>query len=156
MRLLAAALFATISASTTSCDVGGIFGPGNSRERRELLQHERAWDARGITDYSYRLERDCFCSADIRTPMRVVVRHGLVVSAVYLPSGDAVPSAILQHVPSVDGLFDIIRDAIGRDAHELRVTYDRERDYPALIEVDYDVGVADDESSYRASELLVW
>jgi hypothetical protein len=52
----------------------------------------------------------------------------------------------------VEGLFDILRDAIVRDAHVIEVTYDVETGVPIKFWIDYAENIADEELGFRVTE----
>jgi hypothetical protein len=52
---------------------------------QELTSHEKLWNDRGINNYDYTLERQCFCPEDWRGPVNIQVRNGTAVSVtIYL------------------------------------------------------------------------
>jgi hypothetical protein len=53
----------------------------------------------------------------------------------------------------VDGLFDLLEDAVERRAEEMRVSWDPARRYPTRVWIDYDDRVADEELGFTAAEL---
>lgn len=53
----------------------------------------------------------------------------------------------------MERLFDEIARAIDQHAAALAVSYDPVRGYPVTIDIDRDFRIADEEVSYRASEL---
>jgi hypothetical protein len=74
---------------------------------------------------------------------------GVVVSAVYVEDGS--PAEV--GFPTVDGLFDVLEEAVRRDAHRVDVTWDPETGVPVDLYVDYDENVADEETGYRVTEI---
>jgi hypothetical protein len=57
--------------------------------------------------------------------------------------------------PDVEGLFDIIDDAIERRAAQLLVQYDPDLGHPITIRIDYSRLTADDEVEYLISDFEV-
>ena len=45
----------------------------------------------------------------------------------------------------INGLFEVIQDAIDDEADQITVSYDSELGYPTNIEIDYNVNAIDDE-----------
>lgn len=127
---------------------GDITGP-----RGELDAARRLWARRGLTSYDYTVEQMCYCDQVTVRPTVVTVLNGVVHSAYHLPDRSAVAPEHLQRFPTVESLFATVQRAIDRKADRLEVTYDRERGYPTLIDVDYSTGVADDEYRVRARNL---
>jgi hypothetical protein len=105
----------------------------------------------GITDYTYRFQRLCFCSSF--DPVILDVQDGVVVSVEDATTG--VP--IIPHSDdiylTIDGIFEAIQDAEHRNAHSLTVEYHPTLGYPTAVDIDYDLQMIDDEMSLRASDL---
>ena len=73
----------------------------------------------------------------------------------YLEHGEE-QTYVLDEIPdtfkTVDQLFEIIEDATSR-AEMLEVSYDQEKGYPNTINIDYSSDIADEEVSFRLSDL---
>ena len=136
--LLAAALAGT----TGACEYA--LGPDGSRTR-ELERARDRWRREAPRDYRYDFELHCFCGADLHRPVTVFVRNGAVYDATYADDGRPVPTAYLQYYRTIDGLFEIIGDAINRRADFIDVDYDSRYGYPRFADIDYERRTADDE-----------
>lgn len=113
------------------------------------------WEVLELKDYDYQYQRQCFCLFDYVRPMAVRVRDGAVVSVVYADEeGGPVAEKIAADVPTVDGLFDLLREGVDGNAASLRATYDEERGYPLEAFIDYDLRIADEELGFIASNLV--
>jgi hypothetical protein len=126
-----------------SCD---SLGP----ERDDLERARARWEATRPANYQYAVERLCFCYPV--GAARVTVEWDEVTSVVFLeeaPEGFE-PSADLY--PSVDGLFDILEDAVESGAHSISVTYDPETGVPVEFFIDYSENIADEELGMRVTE----
>ncbi len=137
-------LSATLSLGLLGC------GDGTSPVSQLLeLQANRAkWQRAALSSYTLVLQESCFCA--YTQPVRLYVVNDVIVRA--LPfSGDTAVSPTF--FPTVDRLFAFIDDAITRHAAVLRVTYDPALGYPVEIVYDGAVNVADDEITYRLSDL---
>lgn len=139
---------AALSTLLLSC---GSLGPGDGR-LIELLGHQARWNTRGPGSYVYAVERLCFCPEEYRGPVRVRVQDGVAVERVYVASGLAVPPAIADAFPTVDGLFELLRSAIDADAFEVRVTYDPTLGVPIDLWIDYNEMTADEELGMQVIE----
>ena len=112
------------------------------------------WEEAGLDDYDYQYQRQCFCLFDYVRPMAVQVRGGAVVSVVYADEeGGPVAEEIAAEVPTVDGLFALLQEAVDGNAASLRATYDEELGHPLDVFVDYDFRIADEEQGFIASNL---
>lgn len=122
---------------------------GNDEEDSALRRAEQRWSRAGVQDYQVVVQNLCFCG--YTRPVRITVRFGAVVSRVDAETGEPVPT-YGENVRDIAGLFDLIRDAIAQDAHELDVTYDATYGFPTLITIDYIRNAVDDELTVRTSE----
>ena len=115
-------------------------------------QYEKAlkrWEASGPNDYIATMERRCFCAAEARGPVRVTVSGTTVLSRVYEDTGEAVPSEFASLFPTVDGLFDIIDDALDRGAYDVQAFYDPLAGVPFSFYIDYDQNTVDEELGFQ-------
>ncbi|MDA0329187.1 MAG: DUF6174 domain-containing protein [Gemmatimonadetes bacterium] len=131
----------------------GTLGLGSS-VLDELERNQERWERVAPAAYQYAVERLCFCGLEARGPVRVTVVGSAVSSRVYVDSGDPVPANFGESFPTVPGLFDILRDAIDRDAHEIRVTYDPETGVPIDFWIDYLEMAIDEELGIRVTEAV--
>lgn len=139
------ALLVSLTAVVACSDVTG--------PKAELAEARERWKARRITQYEYNLQRICFCLEEATRAVTIRVQGGVVTGAWYLSDQSPVPSANLKNYPTVEGLFETIEEAIGRNAARLDVEYDRATGHPTRIDIDYDQRMADDEIFIRAWEL---
>ena len=144
-RLSMAAILVTLAGGCSD------LGPDETLQE-ELERAQRSWAAEGPEAYVYGVERICFCGLESRGPVRVRVEAGVVTERAYVESGEPVPSALADLFPSVEGLFDLVRDAISMGAHTVRVTYDPELGVPVDLWIDYHAQVADEELGMRVAE----
>jgi len=128
--------------------------PTGPSDREQLLQARARWDANGSDSYSFEINRGCFCVLGGRL-VEVTVQDGAVVAAQYLDSKGPVDATLLGYVPTVPDLFDLIQDAIDRQAVSFVASYDPVYGYPTSIEIDYSATTADDELRYTARALIL-
>ena len=117
----------------------------------ELSAARRRWAAQAPPAYEVVLFRSCECLQEGSGPVLVRVRNGTVEARQYVSTGNAVSSTYESVFPNVEGLFEIVADALRRDADRLEVRYDPVLSYPTRIVVDYDRIVADDEFTLTAT-----
>ncbi|NND70241.1 MAG: hypothetical protein HKN43_01550 [Rhodothermales bacterium] len=124
-----------------------LFGDGNDtfQTSREL------WLSQGLDHYRYEITIGCFCTIAGDTPARVTVLDDSVSAAIRLRDNVDISSQQLAFIPSIEKLFDIIREATGGEADEIEVTYDRQRGFPTSVSIDYIKDAVDDEISYSIS-----
>lgn len=141
-RAALVALVAVLSACNPFSPLG--------REKDELEAARRVWRNQGLTSYEFRVEHGCFCVA--RGAALVRVQDGRPVSVTYVETGAPVtPDPFLPL--TVEGLFDVIGDAIEEEADRVDVSYDSALGYPLTIAIDFDPRIADEEQYYQASNL---
>lgn len=132
----------------------GLLGSGRNEEvQRELNRNRRQWEAQGLEDYRYVARRGCFCPSEVVAPVVVEVRGGEVVARTYQESGEPVESTYAGLWPSLDGVFDIVQDAIDREAAQITVEYHSDLGYPQSIAIDYQENAVDEELAFTAGEL---
>jgi hypothetical protein len=137
---------ALLLAALAGCDVVG--GDIDNFQRDKLSQARTQWDGKNVASYSYILELECFCApASELKPVLVTVQNGAAASLQYWNEDPAkrtpAPAATFGAYDTVEELFDVVEDAIERDADVLQVGYDPEFGFPQIINVDYQVGGSD-------------
>ena len=148
--LFALLLVAGGCASTT------VSGP-SSAERIAYLTARARWEERGVVRYSWVFQRGwCECLPEWTRAMYVEV-DGPAEVRVYdavtrEPITDGRSSA---EPPTVAYVFDVIADAIARNAYRLRVEYHPVYGHPTLVDVDYHRTMVDDEFRIETRELVV-
>ena len=121
--------------------------------RDELNDARRRWQSQGLTTYAYAITRSCECQIEYTRKAWVQVVNGTVTAAHFFPDFTPVPPTLLPGYPTIDALFDMIDNALDRDAPRLVVEYDRDLGYPTLFDVDYHSQMVDDELVVRVSDL---
>lgn len=137
-----------LSLASAGCS-GGILGVG---EGGELQVNRSRWQAAGIVDYTYQVDRGCFCG--FAGPHEIQVRDGLIVAVIDLRDGSAVEAQFFDFFDTVEDLFDIIERAIANQAAVLEVDYHVQLGYPTRIELDGALNVADDELTVTVSRFV--
>lgn len=154
-RRIARCGVATLVAATLSaCSPTGPDPDDHEELRAELERSRRLWREQGVDDYELVLERLCFCPPELVEPVVVDVRDGRITAVVVAETGVPVDPELAGFFPDVEGLFDVIEDAIDRDAHAVAVTFDPDTGVPLAIDIDYDAQIADEELSFRVLDLI--
>lgn len=136
--------FAAVLVAGAACS--DTTGPG--------IEHERAtirWEKAGLEDYSFIYDQLCFCA--FTGPHRVTVEDGTVVDVIRLPGSMTVGSTEPDYFPTIDDLFDRLRDAAERDPVKFDISYDEELGYPVRADVDISEQIVDEEYSFEVREL---
>lgn len=134
--------------AVASCDSQG---PGIAF-LEELSRSRARWSSVGPSDYTYAVERHCFCGFAV-TPVRVTVSDGVVTERRFVESGELIPAEIDVLFPSVDGLFEVLFDAVERDAYSIKATFDPDTGVPLVIAIDYEFNVSDEELGFLVTEV---
>jgi hypothetical protein len=137
----------TLLGTATAC---GILDPDDGA-RSDLEVARERWEQVRPQSYSMVLTRMCFCAPEGIGPVRIQVVGTTATERVYVDSGEPVPENLAPHFPTVDGLFDVLLDAMARDAHQIQVTYDGDTGIPADLWIDYEANVADEELGYQVT-----
>ncbi len=144
-RVVPTALLAA-TVSSAGC-VSGLLRP-----QQEALDTGRArWEAARVTSYTFRFERSCYCATPWVRPMRIQVRDGAVVEAVFADDGEPLPAEI--EPPTIELLFDEVQSAIDREAHSIMASYDPVLGYPTDVSIDLIEEAVDEEMAFRVPSL---
>ncbi len=110
-----------------------------------LDRHRAAWKESGIFGYAYEYIVLCECPDSREEPIRVGVDSGKTKYVAYAESRETPLTIVPLRLHSIEGLFEIIQDAITDDMDHIAVSYDKEKGYPTKIEIDYRSNAIDDE-----------
>jgi hypothetical protein len=133
-----------ITLSAAGC--GDVLGP-------ELDEHEAAralWTLTNADDYLFEFRRSCFCGSDFVRLVRIEVLDGVVSSAVYVDTEEPIAEP-LSSAPTIEDLFDEIRDALDGTAFSVTADYDADMGYPIRVSIDYIENAIDDEMAFDVS-----
>lgn len=130
----------------------GLLEPDPWDDRRDALERGRAkWAAAAIETYGYTLQRDCFCG--FYGEFRVVVQGDAVAEVVAVATGERVEPPAPDVIPTVEGLFATVEEAIEEEVDQLEVRYHAALGYPTLISIDWERHAVDDELVLTAGDL---
>jgi hypothetical protein len=110
----------------------------------------RAWEESRPSAYTYTLQRTCGgCSAERRRPVVITVRDGAVTERRYASDGAAVPAGEAAFFPTIDGLFDELRQLLTIDTTARQVAFDGSRGYPRSVLIDPSPSRGEDEEGWQ-------
>ncbi|KAL7519981.1 hypothetical protein ACHAWX_004737 [Stephanocyclus meneghinianus] len=126
----------------------------------ELDAHRATWNAfvGKSKNYDMSFERICFCPEQWRGPFAMRVRDGNVQSATYTSEAmreSTVDPDMLRGLLTVDGVLDKIQQGLDRRYVDLQVTYNETAGYPASFYSDMSKRIADDEMTFRISDVVL-
>ncbi len=116
-----------------------------------LNRARKTWEAAQFTHYRFTYSRNCFCTRETRGPFVIEVNDGRVIHATYESSGVAVPVTKLEDLPTVNDVFVLIAEEIGRNPEVFSVEYDSMLGFPVKVQSDPVRGIADDEYTIELS-----
>lgn len=170
------AVILVLSLALGACGGGGSSGSGGGRNdiatvetnapplnpptggggSQDPVDENRArWNAAGIANYDFTLQRTAFTIPLYVEPVTLQVRAGQVISRTFANTGLPVAPQDANWWPHIDGLFDIIEAARDQPADVLTVTWDPQYGYPTFADIDGDTGLGDDEHSFRVTGFVV-
>jgi uncharacterized protein DUF6174 len=110
------------------------------------------WPAFDTDDYSYTLRITCFCP-DAGQPLRVTVRDGKAVAAVFIHGGRGHAAGDDAGHWNRVSIADVIDAANDERAYRVRVRWPEGQAYPSSVYVDLNANGADDEISYSVRDV---
>jgi hypothetical protein len=140
---------ALVSALLAACaPVFGSTTPSPSSE----AEYRAIWDANHRADYSYTIERTCFCLP--LGPLDVTVQAGQVTSILTTRGKELQPDdpRLAAYPISIDALFDYVAKA-EQESDRSQAGYDPTLGYPAVVEVDWDSSIPDDNITIEVTDL---
>lgn len=117
----------------------------------EMKENRQLWRSQRLKNYQYIYQQQCFCTPPSNTPLKVSVKNDKITEVVDLNNNQII--ADLTFPKSIDELFNIIKDAIQRNADEILITYDQTLGYPTRVAIDYQKILADEEVTYTVENL---
>lgn len=148
-RRLASISCVALAVSLTGCD---LVGPDDRFEAiRDLARAHDLWVDAGIADYELRLRRSCFCPIEYLGPVILTVEGDSVTAAVYEADGEPVPADLMEVFPTVEGLFEVLAEALASRAERIDVSYDPSLGYPRDLYIDRAAFIADEEFGFTAT-----
>ena len=131
-----------------------LAGESSAGPQVVLDQALALWAANSTSDYTFEFNWVCFCIREWVSPVTLSVSGGEVVSAVFVESGEPVTDVNqLASYETIDGLFQLLQDAIDQSAESIQVEFDPIDGYPVSAFIDYDARMADEERGFSASNL---
>ncbi|MBD2205832.1 hypothetical protein H6G33_27020 [Calothrix sp. FACHB-1219] len=117
-----------------------------SLNQRKLQFNRRLWEKQNILNYRYTFSNGCFCIPDARGPVVIEVRNGKTRSITSVETGLPVTNPeFFANYNTIPKLFNVIQDAIARQAFNLDVNYSARYGHPTQINIDYNAQIADEE-----------
>lgn len=142
----------TFRFNDATLDVKELLNQGTTDPARQAYETNlQKWQGSGIDDYSFTLQRSCFCPGDTTKPVNINVENGQVVSATFADTGEPLPADLSYNSLTIDDLFKQVGDALDSGAERVDVTYDPTYGYPTSIYIDRSSRIADEEVGFTVS-----
>ena len=124
--------------------------------KAELTSAMARWDSEGSDTYTLQYTLRCECPENAR-PIHLEVKNGVMESSRFLDSGEEATAAQGSYVvEDIDGLFDLVQDALEVKAYSLYVEYYSAWGVPAYIRITYAHNVADSELLMEVHSLALF
>jgi Family of unknown function (DUF6174) len=118
------------------------------------LEGRALWASKNLSNYSYTLQRSCFCEAGIAKAMRLEVRNSTLSSVKYVDSGlDVTENNLRPNIFKIEAFFDLIDSTFARGGTVEPLSFDSAFGYPTRMNVDPIPDAADDGTDYFLSDL---
>jgi hypothetical protein len=118
----------------------------------EVREAERLWQQAGPPATYSMVVRRVTVADPLPRPIRLHVSGNRITAATYL-DGEPVPQAIRDQQRTVEGLFQYIRELIGRRPAHLEFEFHRQYGYPTEIRVDFDRSRFDDDIQILVTDM---
>ncbi len=131
---------------------GGSINNAFGGDSQESLNTSRAlWESKGPKEYKMEFSWQCFCPQDYTDKVIIeIAADGSIKSVVRQRDGQALPSSDHERYMNVDGLFNLLQEAIDKKAYKIDVGYHPELGYPTHAFIDYANNVIDEERGFDA------
>lgn len=132
-----------------------LLNQGNTDPARQDYENNlQKWQGSDLENYSFTLQRNCFCRGDAIRPVNIEVENGKVKSAVFADTGEPLPADVDFNSLTVDDLFKQIGEAFDSGAEKVDVKYDPTYGYPTSIYIDRSSMIADEEVGFTISNFV--
>ncbi len=115
------------------------------------------WEGNGYHNYRYEFRWRCFCTR-INDWVEVTVRNDTVFRIVNLESEEAYENEWAwqrEDFRTIDGLFDLIREARDKPADSITAAYDASKGFPVKVDIDWNRGLIDEEIGFEIRKVIV-
>ena len=117
---------------------------------REARNQEKIWNEKNITNYSFTLRINCYCTPERNGPHRIKVVNNKIVTV----NGQSYNPEITGTLPTVSELFEIIKLKLSQKPFQESITYDPTLGHPTSVYFDMDERIADEEVGYIIENLV--
>ena len=121
----------------------------------KLDQNRKKWTSAMVSNYELNFRWKCYCPEEFVEPVNISVRENRIVDVAFL--ADDIPFTIigLWRYQTVDKLFDLLQEAIDKNAYNISVDYHSELGYPVRASIDYEEYTVDEEKGFEIDSLII-
>ena len=117
---------------------------------KEARNQEKIWNEKNITNYSYTLRVNCYCTTDRVGPHLIKVVNNKILSV----NGQTYNPETTGTLPTVSELFEIIKLKLSQKPFQEAIVYDPLLGYPSSVYFDMDERIADEETGFIIENLV--
>jgi hypothetical protein len=118
----------------------------------ELSEARSRWASAGVRDYTYRVQRVCFCPG-VPT-LAVTVRNGAFVSATDFQTGAPADTAGYGDYLTIDKIFALLDRYVAQKPAKFEGSYDAALGFPIRVEIDPVFNAVDEELTINVSAFV--
>ena len=119
-----------------------------------LNQNQQRWTRSQPMHYRYTLELMCLCPPQFTKPVSIEVKNGVTTSITYVEDGTPAEPAYFDRYATIEKLFAVLQEALGRPGARLNVTYHSHLGYPMRAAIDYQPNAVDDEIYFTVRDVV--
>jgi len=120
-----------------------------TKTQATLDSQKLVWASQNLATYEFDYTRECSCLPEIQRSKYIQVVDNAISLALYSDDRSEVSANIIAGCPTIDGLFEIIQDAITDENDEIVVTYNTPFGYPETIYLNPKKDVNEDEVTIK-------
>ena len=125
----------------------------NNQIVAEVFTNKDKWLSHGIKQYQIEMQKICFCAPDAVRLMIFSISDNEIKDVRYADSGDEVDPSYYNQFNTIEGMFDLVAQALDKNPANIVISYDEEYGYIKELTVDYQQNIADDEFTIIASNM---
>ena len=119
----------------------------------EIRRHRALWQSKGVQDYQFVFSMGCFCPPEYTSPVRITIRNGHIVDAVYTELNEPIPAQRRAQLLTLDELFDVA-EGYAYSADSVMLLFDTSNGFISSLSVDQIKNAIDDELGYSVSDFV--
>jgi hypothetical protein len=120
-----------------------------------LAAARKRWSSHVAPDYAVTWHQECFCPPEAVRPIRLEVSAGAITKATYVDDHQPVDALVRPGLTTIDGVFDLIEQAIDRGEATITVEYDPTWSFPSRFAIDPGPNVTDGGTLLRLSDFAL-